>query len=75
MGISVPEETMVAVKLSGAAARTGKPVKTIPAIKKDDTRCRMLIVGITPSSLQNLMHNELVVFPLSLVYFAIPEYK
>ena len=50
MGISIPEETIVAVKLSGGAAKTDKPVNKILAMKKNDTRYRMFILGITSSS-------------------------
>jgi hypothetical protein len=51
MGISIPEETIVAVKLSGGAARTEKPVNKKLAMKKDNTRYRMLTFAIIPSSL------------------------
>jgi hypothetical protein len=50
MGISIPEETIVAVKLSGGAARTDKPVNNILVMKKNDTRNRMLAFAIAPSS-------------------------
>jgi hypothetical protein len=38
MGISIPEETIVAVKLSGGAAEADEPVNKIVAMKKIDTR-------------------------------------
>jgi hypothetical protein len=50
MGISIPEETIVAMKLSGGAARTDKPVNKILAMKKNDTRYRILTFAITPPS-------------------------
>jgi hypothetical protein len=49
MGISIPEETMVAVKLSGGAARTDDPVNNIVAMKKTDTRQRILTLDMTSS--------------------------
>jgi hypothetical protein len=49
MGISIPEETIVAVKLSGGAARTDEPLKNIPAMKKTVARQRILILDMTLS--------------------------
>jgi hypothetical protein len=51
MGISIPEETIVAVKLSGGDASTEKPVNKMLAMKKNDTRYLMLTFAIIPSSL------------------------
>jgi hypothetical protein len=50
MGISIPEETIVAVKLSGGAAKTDKPVNKKAATKKTGTIYRMFILDIIPPS-------------------------
>jgi len=49
MGISIPEETIVAVKLSGGAERANEPVNKIVAIKKTDTRYRIPTFDMTSS--------------------------
>jgi predicted metalloenzyme YecM len=49
MGISIPDETMVAVKLSGWAAKADKPVNKTLAVKKNDTRYRIHIFDMTSS--------------------------
>jgi hypothetical protein len=49
MGISIPEETIVAVKLSGGAARANEPLNNTVAMQKTVTRQRILILDMTSS--------------------------
>jgi hypothetical protein len=55
MGISILEETIVAVKLSGGAAKTDKPVNKILAMKKTDTKYLTLALDMISSSFYSNM--------------------
>jgi hypothetical protein len=55
MGISILEETIVAVKLSGGAAKTDKPVNKILAMKKTDTKYLTLALDMISSSYDSNM--------------------
>jgi hypothetical protein len=74
MGISMPWETIVAVKFSGGAANTAMPLKTILAMKMTDTTYFTLNNAITTSLLvllhfpaierdcQGIFNNQLLFF-------------
>jgi len=51
MGISMPDMTIVAVKLSGGAAITDDPVNKTVTRKMTDTRYRIRTFDMTTSSL------------------------